>query len=55
MSRAPWVAHFGFSRTPFGKSIAARDLFARDAHAEAVARIAHCVSESGHRSDHDTT
>ncbi len=46
MSRAPWVAHFGFSRTPFGKSIAARDLFARDAHAEAVARIAHCVSES---------
>ena len=46
MSRAPWVAHFGLTRTPFGKAIAAKDLFARDAHAEAVARISFCVMES---------
>ena len=46
MSRAPWVAHFGLTRTPFGKGIAAKDLFARDAHAEAVARISFCVVES---------
>jgi type II secretory pathway predicted ATPase ExeA len=46
MSRAPWVAHFGLTRTPFGKSIAAKDLFTRDAHAEAVARIHFCVAES---------
>jgi len=25
VSRAPWVAHFGLDRTPFGKSIAAKD------------------------------
>ena len=37
MSAAPWVTHFGLSRTPFGKSIAAKDLFVRAAHAEAVA------------------
>ena len=46
MSRAPWVAHFGFTRTPFSKSIPAKDLFTRDAHAEAVARIHFCVAES---------
>ena len=33
VSPAPWAAHFGLTRTPFGKSIAARDLFARQAHA----------------------
>ncbi len=44
--RAPWVAHFGFTKTPFSKSIAASDLFRRDAHAEAVARISHCVAEA---------
>ena len=27
MSRAPWAAHFGLTRTPFGKAIAAGDLF----------------------------
>jgi type II secretory pathway predicted ATPase ExeA len=43
---APWAAHFGLRRTPFGKSIAAKDLFARQAHAEAVARINFCVMES---------
>jgi type II secretory pathway predicted ATPase ExeA len=46
MSRAPWVAHFGLTRTPFSKRIAAADLFPRPAHAEAVARIAFCVTES---------
>ena len=46
MSRAPWVAHFGLVRTPFSKRIAAADLFTRAAHAEAVARIGFCVTES---------
>jgi type II secretory pathway predicted ATPase ExeA len=45
VERAPWVAHFGFTRTPFSKGIAAKDLFLRDAHAEAVARIHFCVTE----------
>lgn len=45
-TRAPWVTHFGFSCTPFSKTIAAKDLFSRDAHAEAVARIGFCVTES---------
>jgi type II secretory pathway predicted ATPase ExeA len=40
------VAHFGFTKTPFSKSIPAKDLFTRDAHAEAVARIHFCVAES---------
>lgn len=44
--RQPWVAHFGLTRTPFGKNIPAGQLFTRDAHAEAVARISHCVQES---------
>ena len=43
MSPAPWAAHFGLARTPFGKSIPARDLFPRQAHAEAIARISFCV------------
>ena len=46
MSTAPWAAQFGLARTPFGKSIPARDLFARQAHAEAIARISFCVLES---------
>ncbi len=46
MSRAPWVAHFGLKRTPFSKSIDAKDLFSRQAHQEAVARITFCVVES---------
>jgi type II secretory pathway predicted ATPase ExeA len=40
------VAHFGLSRTPFGKAIPAGDLFSRQAHAEAVARISFCVLEA---------
>jgi type II secretory pathway predicted ATPase ExeA len=46
VSRAPWVTHFGFRRTPFSKTIPAKDLYARPAHAEAVARINFCVGES---------
>lgn len=34
LNRAPWVAHFGLTRTPFSKSVAARDLFVRDGHAQ---------------------
>ncbi len=45
-SRAPWAAHFGLARTPFGKAIAAKDLFARQAHAQATARISFCIAET---------
>ena len=44
--RAPWVNHFGFTKTPFGKSIPARDLFVRQAQEEAVARIRFCIAEA---------
>ena len=44
--RAPWLTHFGFTRTPFTKSLAPTELFSRQAHQEAVARILHCVQES---------
>jgi type II secretory pathway predicted ATPase ExeA len=44
--RAPWVSHFGFSATPFSKTIAASDLFTRPSHEEAVARVRSCVAES---------
>ena len=46
MSAAPWASHFGLSRTPFGKAIAPKDLFSRQSHAEAVARIHFVVLES---------
>ena len=46
MSTAPWVTHFGLKRTPFGKAIAAKDLYLRQAHQEAVARITFCIVES---------
>jgi type II secretory pathway predicted ATPase ExeA len=46
VTHAPWVTHFGFTRTPFGKAIAPGDLYARDAHREAVARIGFCIAES---------
>jgi type II secretory pathway predicted ATPase ExeA len=46
VSPAPWAVRFGLARTPFGKAIPARDLFARQAHAEAIARISFCVVES---------
>ena len=49
MSAAPWAAHFGLSRTPFGKSIPAKDLFTRQAHAEAIARISFCIADIGNQ------
>ena len=45
-AKAPWLTHFGFTRTPFSKSLAPSQLFGRPAHQEAVARILHCVQES---------
>jgi type II secretory pathway predicted ATPase ExeA len=46
MSTSPsWITHFGLTHTPFTKSIAAADLFARAAHAEAVARLGYCIAE----------
>jgi type II secretory pathway predicted ATPase ExeA len=44
--RAPWVTHFGFTKTPFSKSIPAGNLFVRQAQEEAVARIRFCISEA---------
>jgi type II secretory pathway predicted ATPase ExeA len=38
-------AHYGFTRMPFGKDLAPGMLHAHGAHAEAVARIAWCISE----------
>ena len=46
MSRAPWVSHFGFTRTPFSKTIPAGQLCDRASHQEAVARIRFCIAES---------
>jgi type II secretory pathway predicted ATPase ExeA len=46
VSPPPRAAHFGLSRTPFGKSVAARDLSGRQARAEAIARISFCIAES---------
>lgn len=46
MSAPGWVSHFALDRTPFGKAIAAKDLYARPAHQEAIARINFCVVES---------
>ena len=46
MTRAPWVSHFGFTRTPFSKSIPAAQLCDRASHQEAVARIRFCIGES---------
>jgi len=46
MTRAPWVGHFGFTHTPFGKAIAAPHLCDRASHQEAVARVRFCVADS---------
>src|SRR5438876_2702776 len=45
-AKAPWLTHFGFTRTPFSKSLAPSELFTRVPHQEAVARILHCIQES---------
>ncbi len=44
--KAPWITHFGFTRTPFSKTLAPSELFTRAPHQEAVARILHCIQES---------
>src|SRR5262249_12367770 len=46
MSRAPWVTHFGFTRTPSTNTSPAEQLCDRASHQEVVARIRFCVSES---------
>lgn len=46
MIRAPWVSHFGFTHTPFSKSIPAHQLYERASLQEAVARIRFCVGEA---------
>lgn len=45
-AKAPWLTHFGFTPTPFSKSLAPSEVFTRAPHEEAVARILHCVQES---------
>ncbi len=37
-------SHYGFTRTPFGRSLAPGMLHRHGAHAEAVARIGWCVA-----------
>jgi len=46
MTRAPWVAHFGFTHTPFGKAVPTAQLCDRPSHQEAVARVRFCVAEA---------
>lgn len=46
MNAAPWVRHFGLSRTPFAKGVTPGDLFSRRSHQEAIARINFCIDES---------
>src|SRR6266567_5558195 len=46
MMRAPWATHFGFTKLPFSKNVAAKDLLDRASHQEAVARIRFCIAES---------
>jgi len=40
-------AHYGFTRTPFGRGLAPQTLHRHGAHAEAVARIGWCIHERG--------
>jgi len=41
-----FTSHFGFTCTPFSKSVPTDKLFERSAHQEAVARIRYCIAES---------
>jgi type II secretory pathway predicted ATPase ExeA len=45
MTLPVWISRFGFAHMPFGKNIAASDLFSRPSHEEAVARVRFCVHE----------
>ena len=38
-------AHYGFTRTPFGRDLAPQMLHRHAGHAEAVARIGWCINE----------
>jgi type II secretory pathway predicted ATPase ExeA len=40
-------AHYGFSRTPFGRDLAPGMLHRHDAHNQAVARLSWCIAERG--------
>jgi type II secretory pathway predicted ATPase ExeA len=40
-------AHYGFTRTPFGRGLAPQMLHRHSTHAEAVARIGWCIHERG--------
>lgn len=46
MMRAPWVSHFGFTHTPFSKTIPTGQLCDRPALQEAVARVRFCVTDA---------
>src|SRR5207253_1220036 len=46
MIRAPWVSHFGFTHTPFSKTIPASQLCERPSLQEAVARIRFTIDEA---------
>jgi type II secretory pathway predicted ATPase ExeA len=42
-------AHYGFTRTPFGRDLAPGMLHRHTSHNEAVARITWCVSDIGNQ------
>ena len=44
--RAPWATHFGFTKLPFSKTVAAKDLLDRASHQEAIARMRFCIAEA---------
>jgi type II secretory pathway predicted ATPase ExeA len=46
MTRAPWITHFGFTHTPFSKTIPAQQLCERSSLNEAIARIRFCIDET---------
>ncbi|HEY3118294.1 MAG TPA: AAA family ATPase [Chloroflexota bacterium] len=46
MMRAPWVSHFGFTHTPFSKTIPASQLCERASLQEAIARIRFTIAEA---------
>ena len=45
MSVTRLQSHWGFTRMPFGRSLAPSMLHRHDGHAEAVARIGWCVEQ----------
>ena len=45
MARAPWAAHFGFTKLPFPRASPLRTMLDRP-HQKALARIRFCIAES---------